>query len=291
MVDAFEVLARFNTTLANITLLYIVLNTGLGFALGLYGRVLFYLWMFLSVFLIAFLVGVSVGADPAVAAIFGAGLGFLSLFLYVLGMFLIGAAVGVTAAVLLIDTNTLMLLGFAFGAGMLAVLLNEFFIIIVSSLSGALLVTNATFAAVSLFTGNATGMVTSSSFIQYVLELALTYENPNFVLAISAIYLYKIAALTIAFVVFQLFKRKKTTTNNSSSNNKAAELKVNIASSIENYPMLRKAVYTVIPRLDPDYSRKQEEKHQAEAAKRDAEWKSLKASYKDAFSNLTKHKK
>ena len=281
MDSIFTSLLQANQTLANITLIYVFLNFGLGLFLGLYGRKLFYIWMALVAFVFGYTSSLALGADVFNSILTGFIAAILSIFVYLLGIFLIGAVLGFVASFFVGDINILIIIGFTLIGGAIAIALSDLVLVLSSALVGALLVTNGTFSIASLITGNETGLITSSEFIPYLFDTALAYGNSNIVLSVAVFYIYEIIALFVIFCIYQLaIFRKKPEKNR---NKLFLLIRDKIAEITNEKPKLQNVLYIIIPPLNPNYEEIKKAKKEEEAEKLSNEISSVKNELKEVF--------
>ena len=275
-------LAKSNALLADSVIIYIAANVVVGVLAGFFGRKLFYIWMGLTAVFFGFVIATSLGASSAVALVFGAVCALLSILFSTIGIFFTGAVIGIGISSLIDDTNILMTVGFAFGSGMLAIILTDLALIIVTSFTGALLITNASFSVISILSSNETGILSADSFIPHIIDVAITFNSNQTTLLVATTYIYEIIALFLVFCVYQLKFGNKSKPKQQVTNNKVQVFVARVASN----EVLRKIIYSIFPKLSPSYELERQEAEQARKASREAEMAELKQSYKDAFQKL-----
>ncbi|MDC1436373.1 TMEM198/TM7SF3 family protein [Gammaproteobacteria bacterium] len=281
MDSIFTSLLQANQSLANITLIYVFLNFALGLFLGLYGKKWFYIWMGLVAFVFGYTSSSALGADVLNAIFTGFIAAILSIFFYLLGIFLIGAALGFVASFFVGDINILIIIGFTLFGGAIAIALNDLVLILSSALAGAALVTNGTFSIVSLITGNETGLITSSEFIPYLFDTAQAYSDPNAILSVAVFYIYEIIVLFIIFCIYQIaLFRKKPEKNR---NKLFLLIRDKLADITNEKPKLQNVLYLIIPPLNPNYEEIKKAKKEKEAEKLSNEISSLKNEFSKVF--------
>ena len=275
-------LAKSNALLADSAIIYIAVNVVVGVLAGFFGRKLVYIWMGLTAAFFGFVIATSLGASSAVALVFGAVCALLSILFSTIGIFFTGAVIGIGISSLIDDTNILMTVGFAFGSGMLAIILTDLALIIVTSFTGALLITNASFSVISILSSNETGILSADSFIPHIIDVAITFNSNQTTLLVATTYIYEIIALFLVFCVYQLKAGNKPKSKQQVTNNKVQVFVARVASN----EVLRKIIYSIFPKLSPSYELERQEAEQARKASREAEMAELKQSYKDAFQKL-----
>lgn len=192
-----------NSLLSTTLISYILACMGVGVALGLFGKKLFYFMIALVGFCIAYVGCTLLEVDQSVSIVFGLVAAVLMIVLYKLSIFFFGAIFALFLAILFeVQEDHYILVALA--GGILALLISDFILILISAFTGALLVTNATFSIFSLFSGNESGTVSSADFLPYLLDLAISYGDSEVVAQIAVAYIYEILALTILFIGFQL---------------------------------------------------------------------------------------
>lgn len=195
--------AKTNTALADTIIIYIMVNAIIGLLLGFFGRKLSILFLGLTGAFFGFTISTALGASVIVSIGFAVVCAFLAILIQKIGTFFIGAVIGVVCSFLISDTNLFLTAGFALGGGMLALFLNDLFLIVSTAFAGAMLTTNASFATLSLASSNETGVISAETFLVHIIDVAMTFNSSQTTLLVSTAYLYEIVALFFVCCLFQ----------------------------------------------------------------------------------------
>ena len=271
-----------DASLANIYSVYLISSAALGILFGVFGRRLFYFWMAFTGMAIGFIAIKSLGGATESALAVGFLFAVLNIFMYQIGLVVVGFFAGIAIFGLIFVGFPLGILitfmGGVIGA-IMAVAVADLLIVVSTSFFGAGLVTYFVFSLVGLATGNTSSVVSATNFISSMFDYSVSYGAAE-AIAVGFAYTALLVVTATSFVVVQYLGLKKIKRKEQEKELARTEkIKNFLSSRLDKNSIFTKAIYKFNPHLNPDA---------ALMTRRQAEMTQLRDSYKETGENLVK---
>ena len=197
---------KINSDFASLQILYISFCLLVGIAFGLFGKYLLYVFLAVVGFCIGYVLASLGDADLAIRLIAGLVLAAVNVMLYIVGILIIGAIIGLIVCLILVpETDPIIYVVFALIGAIISFFVVTLISIVTTSFIGATLITSATFTIFSMMNWKTFSGGLSNDFISYLISVTIDLDDPSSLISLRLFYVYEITILTIAFCIFQLF--------------------------------------------------------------------------------------